>query len=405
MDINKEFFDNFSQLLKPVDDYKGELKTLKELFDDRLEKYSIAQYQAEALMGLQRRTLDGILDKSAIRVDAINLLKLSQFLGLSEDEFMKVYIQEMSPETIAELENTRRYTFILAHFDIKILKKANFLDKIDFEEIENKIKKFFGLKSIYDYSQKGIYIPAFSRTKRSPHTLMREFWVTSAIAQFELLNNPHSYSRDELIDLMPKIRPYTMNVEKGLKTVIQALYHSGVTVIYQPHVPTTQVRGATFVVNGKPCIALTDLNKNYATIWFALLHELHHVLYDYDEIEKQVFHMTGENDLFLLQEDAANEFASEYLFSNERLKYIAPHIDNHFLVSTYAKEAQVHPCIIYSFYQYKLNKETGYSAWGHYKEHFPDINIALKELKEGNPFEYNTIEESVKFLKENIYNI
>ena len=405
MEDSTNFNDAFSSILLPVDEYKGSLKTIKELFNERLIFYNITQRQAAIILGIQARAIDSILDGSAVRVDAINLIKLSQFLGLKESDFHKVYINELEADVIKEIEDTRRNTFIAANFDIATLKKCGFLPtKGDFTEIETRIKKFFGLSSIFDYGRNSKYIPAFSKTKRSPHLLIRTFWVESAIDQFERLKNPNEYERDELIELLPKIRPYTMNVADGLKTVIRALYNIGVTVIYQEHLPTTQVRGATFIRRGKPYIALTDLNKNYSTVWFALLHELHHVLFDYDQIEKQVFHLTGELDLFLLQEDLADEFAAEYLFPTERLKYILPHIDNSFMVSTYAKESQVHPCIIYSRYHHYMS-ERGSSYWGRFKDAFPDVSIALKDLKQGDPYKYEEIQESVNYLKEKVYNI
>ena len=113
-------------------------------------------------------------------------------------------------------------------------------------------------------------------------------------------------------------------------TVFRALYNVGVTVIFQPMLSRTQIRGATFLINNKPCIVVTDLHKSYPTIWFSLIHELHHVLFDLEELEKVKYHLTGEPDLFLMQEDKANEFASEYLISAEKLRYIEPLIHNHF---------------------------------------------------------------------------
>lgn len=402
------FFIDFAKILDPIDEFNefGIVKDLKELFSDRLIKYSLTQYQAEKLLGVQTRTLEGILNKTAGRVDAINLLKLAQFLGLPVKDFIDLYINELPEDAVNEIQTTRRNVFITANFDIKNLKKAKFLNsKSDFADIENRIVKFLGLNNIYEYAEKNKYIPAFSRTKRSPQILMREFWVASAISQFETIANKNVYSREGLLDLVPKIRPYTMNVETGLKSVIRALYNVGVTVIYQPHLPTTYVRGATVIVKGKPCIALTDLNKNYATVWFALIHEIHHVLYDFAQIERQKFHLTGEVDLFLIQEDAANKFARDYLFSKEKSKFVFPHIDNPFLVSTYAKEAQVHPSIIYSFYSYDMEKNGKGNYWGKGKEYYPDVKTAIKDLQGVNTFDNEFVADSAKYLKEKIYNI
>ena len=90
----------------------------------------------------------------------------------------------------------------------------------------------------------------------------------------------------------------------------------GVTVIVQTQLLTTQVRGGTFIINGKPCIVLTDLFKKYPTIWYTLIHELHHVLYDLETISLTNFHITGDPDLFLIEEKA-DDFAREYFLEKK----------------------------------------------------------------------------------------
>src|SRR5699024_688613 len=154
----------------------------------------------------------------------------------------------------------------------------------------------------------------------------------------------------------------------------------------------------TFVVNGKPCIVITDWNKNYATIWFALIHELHHVLFDLEIIETTKFHLTGEPDLFLLQEEKANEFAGEYLLSTDRMRYIEKLINNPLIVERFAKENQIHPCIVYSQYQWRQS-ESGKNYWGYFKEHFPDVTSATKDLNIAN-WDVATIKESAEKLKQ-----
>ncbi len=400
----KEFLNEFYKMLSPVDTWEGEANSIKEIFEAKLEKYGITQNQAEKLLNMQKRSLEGILDRSAKRVDVINLLKLGQFLGLETSSLVKLYLSELSHDMVAELEDAKKKSYILANFDIKNLAKAGFLKtKTDFEEIEKRIVSFFGLKSIFHYSNKQI-IPAFSKTKKSASTLMREFWVRSAYSHFESIKNPNAYNRNLLIDLISKIRPYTMNVPDGLRIVTQALYNIGVTVIYQPKLETTQVRGATFVINGQPCIALTDLNKNYATIWFALMHELHHVLYDFEEIQNNVFHLTGEPDLFLLQEDKADEFSRNYFFPADRAKFVYKYIDNSLVVNNLARESQIHPSLIYNFYCYDMDATGKGSYWAKYKHFQPDVKLALKDINI-NPFENDRIDDTVQYLKEHIFNI
>jgi HTH-type transcriptional regulator/antitoxin HigA len=405
MDEN-QFLNEFYKMLAPADAWQGQATSIKAIFEARLAQHGITQNQAEKLLNMQKRTLDGILDGSAKRIDVINLLKLGQFLGLETNHLIKLFLSDMPADMIGELEDAKKKAYILANFDIKNLAKAGFLKtKTDFEEIEQRILKFFGLRTIFDYTQQQI-IPAFSRTKKNESALMREFWVRSAYAHFERLKNPNIYNRSQLVDLLGKIRPYTMNVSSGLRTVTQALYNIGVTVIYQQHLENTSVRGATFVIEGKPCIVLTDLNKNYATVWFALLHELHHVLYDYDEIQQNIFHLTGEPDLFLLQEDKADEFARNYLLPDDRAKFIYKYINNQLLVSNFAKENQIHASFIYNFYCWDMKAAGKGDYWAKFNNliRSADLKLALKDINI-DPFDKERVEDTVLYLKENIFNI
>ncbi len=272
-------------------------------------------------------------------------------------------------------------------------------------EVENKLKKFFGLKNIFEYSHNFQY-PIFSRSKNNSNNKMRDFWIKSAITQFELINNPNDFDRQALVELIPKIKPYSMNIEKGLMIVARALYNCGVTVIFQKSLPSVQVRGATMIINGKPCIVITDLFKRYPTLWFALMHELHHVLYDLDELKARTYHLSGEPDLFLLNEDLANGFARNYFLNEEKTQYIEPFIRNEFVVKEYAKKIQIDPGFIYQFIMYDKNELSMRNAYNqiYNKKTSEDVKIALKNFNM-NPWEKNTIMEAVEELKKTVYNL
>ncbi|SNY99959.1 helix-turn-helix domain-containing protein [Flagellimonas pacifica] len=398
MNEDSDFIEAFNRLIEPlhINDDVGE-EPFSVLFNKRIKELGITQSRAEAMLGIEKKSLNSILNREAKRVDIITIIKLAQFLNLPVDDFVKVYLQELPSEQIGDLEKAKRNNFIVQNFDLPQLHKSKFISsKTDYDNIENRITSFFGLESIYDFA-KEIVTPAFSRTKRSASDLMREFWVQSALSQFKLLENPNEYQREKLIDLIPKIRPYTRNVKKGLVTVVKALFSIGVTVIYQESLPNISVRGATFVVNGKPCIVINDLYKRYPTLWFSLMHELHHVLYDFAEIEQVKYHLTGEPDLWL-KEEKANDFAREYLFSHKRSKYIEPFINESVLVREYAEKSQVHPSIIYNFYMYDNNN------WAKFKNMMPDISLAIDNLNV-NIWRSESVEETVEKLKTEIFNV
>lgn len=372
--------------------------SLEELFKEKLEISGLTKTQFEKLSGMERRSLDAILDKTSKQTDIIKLLKLAEFIELDFIELLVVHFIDRPVDEIKELQSSMDITFINKYFDLKTLISLGFIDKNDsLEKLKERICKFFDINSIYEYDRE-LNEAFYSRTKTSFSDKMKDFWIKSSYKYFELIGNPNDYERQNLIELIPKIKPYTQHVETGLFTVIQALYNIGVTVVFQPSLPKTQIRGATFLINSKPCIVITDFNKNYATIWFALIHELHHVLFDLETIEKTSYHLTGEPDLFLIQEDKANEFASEYLLSSEKMRFIEKMIHNKFMVDKFANECQIHPCIIYSQYQWRQSK-IGNDYWAAFKEHFPNIKDVTNKLNVSN-WDVESIKETAVKIRE-----
>lgn len=340
-----------------------------------------------------------ILNGTAKQVNFINIVKLAHFLGVSVNDLIKIYIPQMDAKSIGEIQRSRDAGYIVENFDVPTLTKMKFFNKdSSAADMREKIEQFFGLNSLFDYSEKTSFA-AFSRTKRNSSDLMRRFWAQSAIILFKNINNPHHYNRDALIDLIPKIRPYTRDVENGLTKVVKALFNVGVTVVFQPSVENLQVRGATMSVNDKPCIVLSDFQKNYPTLWFALLHELHHVLFDFEEINKRVYHLTSEEgDLFLMDEEKADKFATDFFLNESRLKYASSYINSDYHIKKLADEWSVHPSIIYSFYCYKNGD------WQFYSKYIPKMDEAVSLLNT-HPFESESLFEAAEKIKELIFNI
>lgn len=176
----------------------------------------------------------------------------------------------------------------------------------------------------------------------------------------------------------------------------KALYNIGVTVIFQNYLTTTQIRGGTFILQGKPCIVLTDFNKKYPTLWFTLLHELHHILFDFETIETNNFHLTGDDDLFLIEEKA-DSFARDFFMSVEKFHYIKKYINNPFLVSKFAKENEIHLSLVYSFFTWYQDSLSSKNYHGAFKEFYPNYQVALNRL---NPIGWDDI--SIKSAGEKI---
>ena len=85
--------------------------------------------------------------------DVVNIIKLGHFLGLSVNEIMKMYIPEMDIEQIGEIQKAREASFLLENFDIQSLIKSKFIDSKSISNVKQRVNTFFGLSTIYDFSE------------------------------------------------------------------------------------------------------------------------------------------------------------------------------------------------------------------------------------------------------------
>jgi len=389
---------NVDDLLKSIFSDKDSLD-IKELFDEKLKIYNISKTKVLKLLKIDKDVFEQIINGTAKQPNLIHVIKIAEFLKIPINQFIEAVLKNQNSENIKSIENARKATFLLNNFDVKTLTKFRFFESDDgIDDLINKILTFFGFESIHEYELKLIN-PLYSSSKRNFSDKMKDFWVKSAYQTFKVIDNPNLYDRDKLKSLIIKIKPYSQDVKNGLFIVCKALYNIGVTVVFQDYLSTTQVRGGTFIINGKPSIVLTDFNKSYPTLWFTLLHELHHVLFDFDLIETNSFHLTGEADLFLIEEKA-NSFARDFFMSEEKFNYIKSQINNPYLVSKFANVNEVHVSIIYSFFTWYQKEKYNKKYYGAFVKFYPDYKNSLTKL---NPLSWS--DESIKSVGERIKKI
>ncbi|WP_111682483.1 ImmA/IrrE family metallo-endopeptidase [Winogradskyella tangerina] len=354
---------------------------LIELFEQRLADLSITKNQACIILDIEHKTLDSVLDGTSKKIDFLGILKLSYFLDIPHNDFIDKYFDLTFKNNNEDIEIVKKRSFIVKNFDLPQLKKSGFIDSInDFDDIEIRLNQFFGYDTIFEFG-KNKFTAALSSGSRKTNQKSFDFWSEAVCKSIDKTPNPHKYDREGLIEFFPRIRAYCLDVEKGLIAVAQKLFTLGVTLIIVPKYNTDlHLRGATFVRNGKPCIALTKYTQFYPTIWFTLIHECYHVLYDWEVIKKETFHFSIEVENqedqnnsniingYEINESEANYFAREYLFSNEKLKSVTPLINDKLFIERFAKENHVHPSFIYSFYLWNNGSKSNY---GKFNKYFP----------------------------------
>lgn len=368
-----------NNLLKSYDDKPK--RSLRELFELKLRELGINQTQALEVMQIESRALNSILNGTSSRIDIMSLIKISKFIEIPKTEAVSLFLDLLHLPNSNEYEILEKRRFILENFNIPELKKAGIIETVaDFDHIESRLLNVFNFKSIFDYRRE-VILPAFSSSKLHKINKMCDYWVEYARQVFIKIHNNNPYDRQALIEYFPKIRWHTMDVKKGIWDVMRELYKIGVTVIYLPKFKTLHVRGATFSVNKKPCIVLTDYKGFYPTLWFSLIHELHHVLFDWEEILVNSFHLSEDPESTNLYtkveiEDVADKFARDYLFSNDKMEVLTPHINNRTYVKEFARRNHVDESIPYVFYAFEHNN------WGWIRQFMPAKLEFLEKVKD-----------------------
>jgi len=379
---------------------------LKQLFNRKVQAMNISPTNVLDILNIPYRTLNGILNGTQKMVDYTNLVKLAHFLQLSKEQVVQLYLEELEKNFPSDLSSTpEKVEFICENFDLVSLKKAGFIKSIsDYKDIEHRLTSFFGLKSILDYQKPPVDAAYSAGVLKPKNDLGRSVWIKTANDVFEELNNPYPFERKNLVDYFPQIRWHSTNVDKGLTNVINQLFKLGVTVIYQPSLPSLHLRGATFAVNEKPCIVITDYRGFYPTLWFALVHELFHAIFDWDEIKDNLYHLSDENTEKLSvieKENEADSFAREYLFSKKKMESVRSFINDEEYIKEFAKNNHVHPSFIYVFNAYDLGSDK--SAWARAKKKNPSIERLLNQM-ENRWNDPKPIREFVATIKYKFYN-
>ena len=96
---------------------------------------------------------------------------------------------------------------------------------------------------------------------------MTTFWVKCAVSSFIKIDNPNEFDRNLLVQLIKRASEFTYDEVNGYYRFVLVLFQLGITVITQPYASGTNAYGGTMIVNGKPCIVITDKGKQYHKLW------------------------------------------------------------------------------------------------------------------------------------------
>lgn len=368
---------------------------LSSFVEEQAERMGLSQRQLSEALGVARPSLQRHAKGEAQKLDVLTFLKLVHFFGLDPQTLLDKYVAGLEPGTSRDLQRVRKLGYLVRTFDLERLKRAGVIPSVkDFDAIERRLTRFFGLTSILEYESL-VSGALFSSTKRATVNPMLRFWVSAAVAQIRATPNRNPYDRALLMRIVPTLRALTRDVENGFLTAARALYSAGVTVIVQTYLRGTQVRGATFVADGRPYVVLSAFNDRYDTLWFSLVHELYHVLKDLDRIQQVGYHVTGEPELFVdeLTERLADEFAAELLVPRTHREYVRGFVHVPRMVDELAARWSIHRGILYGAHLWDNEED-----YPRFRTSIPKAHEALKGIQ-AHPWDRESIAETADQLR------
>ena len=340
-------------LIKNNSNQRCENLPLREVLSRFLVENEITDSAIAEEVGVTRATLGKFL-KGESDLKFMQAVRLMKVLGIPETDYVAAYCVDKDAEEDS-LERVERISYISKNFDLAALKKLGIIPKVKIEEYEKCICDFLGINSIYEYDDTSLMPTLFSKSKRrmleEKESKMTSFWLKCAIQSFLKIGNPNDFDRDLLLQLLRRSAEFTRDEKNGYYRFVLVLYQIGITVLTQSYTTGTNAHGATLILNDKPCIIITDMGKKYHKLWISLLHELYHVVNDFEIIETLNYHFSTPNmpDL-LLNEQKADQFALDILINpavQERLKRV---VSFPIKVKSLANELHISPSIIYGVY-------------------------------------------------------
>lgn len=376
---------------------------LSELLRCYMEENNISAKALCEILSIDRKTLPNILNGAEIKLG--HAVRIMNLLNLSDEGLIKSYMSEMDKEDFVRIEKTKSVSFILEHFDLDGLKEAGVIKStVKFDDVNESLCNFFGFKSIYEYNNVMLNSGTlFSKSRVSVNEnrekKMQRFWVKCAADAFERINNPNEYDEVLLIEFMKRLKVYTQDTKDGFSKVLYVLYQLGVTVLVQPYMTKTKAFGISMIVNNKPCIVITDMGKRYHKLWLTLLHELYHVINDYEYLTRTKFHISNPEfeDLFVSESDADN-FACSVMLPEKSLQIASKLIRFPYKVNELAKKIGIHSAMVYGVYLETLTKESASKEYPKYSKYLLESCIAIKSIV-FDPVEQKSIESSVEKVK------
>lgn len=339
-----------------------------EVIKDYIDYYGYTQKEVCKRLDISEKHLSNVLNGKA-RLTEEMALKLEKLMPVSANYWLT--IETKYREYLAREEET----YSLKNTDLKLISKKFKFNEVfkgmDYSLSEQAIAMLKLLKiNNYDNfdTAYGNFNVSFMQDGGEKEPIA--VWINLCEAEIELQNDDLDniqFSSQKLKDELTTLKYVALNenVEQSINNARTILNSAGIYLVLREAITNCKVRGVLTTYRKKPAIYLSGRFKTHDNIWFALLHEIAHILFHYNPQDIIVF---SEHDI-LDQEGDANIFARNFFVNEKDFAIFKSKAD--FSVSSvvgFASEQNVSPGIIVAFLQH--DKCIKYGELNNLKKHF-----------------------------------
>lgn len=279
------------------------------------------------VLGLSVKEVNHLLqNKQSITFETAQLLENA--FGISAQTWLnhELRYRESKQKCEKKARQVRMKSPIYEYMPINEMVKKGWLPKTKkAEDLELQVKRFWGIDSVdfgfmQDTSNLKIACKK-SETMQNFDFYALKCWKQKAslIARSILACN---YNRNKLEELYNSISQYTTDEENGVERFLRSLSECGVKFFVLSHLQHTYLDGAAFMDNENPVIVYTGRYKRLDNFWFALAHEIAHVLL---HLKDDLCFMDDDSHQNNELESEANALAQKQLKHDEIAEYFFNH--------------------------------------------------------------------------------
>lgn len=289
------------------------------LIKDYLDEYNISQKSLSSRTGMSEKHISNVINGNS-RLTEEFVLKLEKVLTninasywLNYEAKYREYIARQ--EEKVDLENldlesiaTRfRFKEIFKGLDLNIVEQAVEMLKILKISSFGQFEKVYGNLSV-EFMEDGGESEAIA------------IWVGLCESKIEIQNVDLAetmFDKKRLEKTLDKFRILANNkeTEKSIASCRKLCNQLGIYFVVCEAITNSKVRGALTTYNNHPAIYISGRFKSHAHIWFAIIHELSHLLLHYDK--KELLISYDDEEVEDDKETEANQYTRDILVNTQ----------------------------------------------------------------------------------------